>query len=151
MSYFSRNQNAKLFMGASTSTPLPAFLSDSYTEVPLLGAIKPATRSLSSAFFNILNDALRRSLGGKQQDKVWSGNVVVDDDSPEHNTMMDDADIAGGRKRNWYLVYPNGRLIYWAGFVSNWDETQLEASEDPEAFRADFSIAQDGGDLVVRP
>ncbi len=134
---------------AAAASLLPAYGSDAFREVPLLGAITPAPRSLTSAFFNVLNDVFRRSVGGKASDKTWEGNFVVDDDEPVHNDFMSDAEVAGGRYRNYYQLYPNGRIVYWKGFVSNYAEAALEASDTPEVFRANFAITQDGADTVV--
>lgn len=152
MSYFSRSSNAFLYMGSASATSsagLPTHAADTLREVPLLGAVTPAPRSLTSAFFNILNDAVRRAVGGKVNDKSWQGNYVVDDDQAVHNDFLSDAEVAGGRYRNYRVVYPNGRIVDFKGFVTNYAEQALEASDDPEAFRADWTITQDGADTVT--
>lgn len=152
MSYFSRSSNAFLYMGSASATSsagLPTHAADTLREVPLLGAVTPAPRSLTSAFFNILNDAVRRAVGGKVNDKQWQGNYVVDDDQAVHNDFLSDAEVAGGNYRNYRVVYPNGRQVDFKGFVSNYAEQALEASDDPEAFRADWTITQDGADTVT--
>jgi hypothetical protein len=152
VSYFSRSSNAKLYMGAAyatSSSGLPTHAADSMREVPLLGAVTPAPRTLTSAFFNILNDAVRRAVGGKVNDKVWEGNYVVDDDEAVHNDFLSDSEIAGGRYRNYRVLYPNGRQVDFKGFVTNYAEEALEASDTPEVFRSNFTITQDGADTVT--
>lgn len=149
MSFYGANVGAKLFMGTATSDPLPAFLSDTYTEVPLTGTITPPPKTLSTAFFNITNDAERRSLGGSKGDKVLEGTLVIDWDEAVHVQMHDDADTAGGVKRNWYWLYPTGRKEYSQGFLSNWAESPFEAGENAVEHRSDFSITLNGATLVV--
>lgn len=134
---------------ASSSAALPTHAADTLRVVPLLGTITPAPRSLTSAFFNILNDAVRRAVGGKVNDKVWEGNYVVDDDEAVHNDFLSDAEVAGGRYRNYRVVYPNGRQVDFKGFISNYAEEALEASDTPEVFRANYTITQDGADTVT--
>jgi hypothetical protein len=151
VSYFSKSSNCLLYMGTSVATTLPAVGADTMRVVPLLGAITPAPNTLSVAFFNILNDVLRRSIGGKLQDKSWEGNFVVDDAQQVHNDFINDSKVAGGQKRNWKILYPNGRIVTFVGFVSNYAEDQLEASDTPDVFRASFTITQDGAEIITFP
>lgn len=147
--FYGANVDAKLFRGSSTANPLPAFLSDSYTEVPLTGSIAPLPRSLNTAFFNVTNDADRRSVGGTKGDKTSEGNIVIDWDEPMHASMYADADVAGGVKRNWYLQYPTGRREYFSGFVSQFNQAAFDAGEDAVEHRADWVITASGATLVV--
>ena len=78
MAYYGSNVGAVLYIGTSTATPLPAPGSDTFTEVPLLGSVTPPANELSTAFFNVQNDADRRSVGGTLGDRTVPGNVVLD-------------------------------------------------------------------------
>jgi hypothetical protein len=152
MSFYGANVNAKLQIGASTATPLPAPGSDTFTEVPLLGSVTPPPNELSTAFFNVLNDGNRRSVGGTVGDRTVPGNVVIDWTETPHQNMYDDSKVAGGRKRNWRIIYPdaNGRQLDFVGFVSSWVEQPFEAADEVVEHRADFVITVDG-DITVTP
>lgn len=153
MSFYGANVNGKLYIGTSTATPLPAPGADTFTEVPLQGSITPPANELSTAFFNVLNDGNRRSVGGTLGDRTAPGNVVIDwDDSPIHSNMYADSIIAGGRKRNWRIVYPNtnARQLDFVGFISSWTESAFDAGEEAVEHRADFVITVDGA-ITVTP
>ena len=146
MAYYGANVNAKLYMGASTATSLPAPGSDTFTEVPLLGSVTPPTITINTAFFNILNDADRRSVGGTRGDQTVPGNVVLDWTLTVHQNMYSDANVAGGQKRNWYIEYPdaNDRRLDFIGFISSWEEAAFDAGEEAVEHRCDFVITVDG-------
>lgn len=147
--YYSANVGAKLFMGASTATPLPAVGSDSFTEVPLLGTVKPPTNQLSVGFFSILNDANRRSVGGKLNDRTVPGNLVADWTETAHQNL--EADSLAQRKRNWYILYPDSgaRRDDFVGFISKWEKAEFNAGEDAVEHRVDFEISVDGAVTVT--
>jgi hypothetical protein len=152
MAYYGANVNAKLYIGASTATPLPAPGSDTFTEVPLLGSVTPPANELSAAFFNVQNDGNRRSVGGTLGDRTAPGNIVIDWTETPHTNMYADSIVAGGRKRNWRIVYPdaNARQLDFVGFVSSWAEQAFDAGEDAVEHRADFTITVDGA-ITVTP
>lgn len=151
MAYYGANVNAKLYIGTSTATTLPAPGSDTFTEVPLLGSITPPPNELTTAFFNILNDANRRSVGGKLNDRTCDGNVVIDWTEAVHTSMYADSIVAGGRKRNWRIVYPdaNNRQLDFVAFISNWAEEAFDAGEDAKEHRANFTLTVDGAVTVT--
>jgi hypothetical protein len=144
VSYYESN-SGKLFMGQSTAEVLPAPEADTFEEVPLTGSITPPPNVLSSAHFNITNDGQRRSLGGKLGDQTTEGNLVIDWDSPVHVDMFNDSKTVGGVKRNWYIEYASGRRLDFRGYVSNWAEEPLEASDEAKEHRANWTISIDGG------
>lgn len=150
--YYAANVNAFLYIGTSTATTLPAPGSDSFTVVPLLGSVTPPTNELTTAFFSILNDASKRSVGGKLGDRIVEGNLVVDWTETVHTNMYADSIIAGGRKRNWRIVYPdsNTRQLDFVAFVSNWSEEAFDAGEDAKEHRASFTLTVDGA-ITVTP
>lgn len=149
MAYYGANVNAKLFMGASTAASLPAPGSDSFTEVPLLGSITPPANELSTAFFNVLNDPNRRSVGGSLGDRTTPGNIVLDWTESVHTAMYNDS--LAQQKRNWRIVYPdaNERTLDFVGFVSSWTESAFDAGEEAVEHRADFVITVDGAITVT--
>jgi hypothetical protein len=142
--YYSASATAKLYIGTSTTTPLPAPGADTFTEVPLVGTITPPPKEQSAASFYILNDNNPRSVGGRAQEKIVESNLVIDRSEAVHNLISADADVAGGRKRNWRIVYPDGHILNFKGFVTRWIESQLDASQDATPHRADFTIRVDG-------
>src|SRR5688572_3323847 len=115
-------------MGQSTAEVLPAPSADTFDEIPLTGSITPPPNVLSSAYFNVTNDAERRSLGGKLGDQTVEGNLVIDWDSPLHVEMFENSKTVGGVKRNWYIEYAGGRRLDFRGFISSWAEEALEAA-----------------------
>jgi len=150
MAIYGANVSAKLYMGASTASTLPAPGSDTFTEVPLLGSITPPANVISVGFFNVLNDADRRSIGGKLGDRTVPGNLVIDWTQTVHTNMYADSIVAGGRKRNWYIEYPdaNNRRLDFVAFVSEWTEEAFDAGEDAKEHRASFVLTVDG-DVTV--
>lgn len=151
MSYYGANVNAFLFMGASTTDPLPAPGADTFTEIPLLGSITPPANEITTAFFNVLNDANRRSVGGKLGDKTCEGSIVFDWASAVHQLMEADSVFAGGRKRNWYILYPdsNTRRDDFKGFISTFTKEAFDAGEDAKEHRGSFTITVDGAVTVT--
>lgn len=142
--FYGANVDAILFMGAATGDVLPAPGADTFSEVELLGRIAPPAKELSTAFFNVLNDRNRRSIGGKSLDKVLEGDLVIDWTEPTHQNICADANQQ--RKRNWRLVYPdaNNRTLEFVGFVSKWAEEPFDAGEDAKEHHAAFTITIDG-------
>jgi hypothetical protein len=158
MSYYGANVNAKLYIGTSTAASLPAPGSDTLVEVPLLGSITPPPNELTTAFFNTLNDANRRSVGGKLNDRVCEGNVVLDWANATtvggvtvHAQMYADSIVAGGQKRNFRIVYPDSgnRQLDFVAFISNWSEEAFDAGEDAKEHRASFTLTVDGAVTVT--
>lgn len=151
MSYYGANVNAKLYIGTSTASTLPSPGSDTFTEVPLLGSITPPSNELSTAFFNVLNDANRRSVGGKLNDRTCEGDLVIDWTQSVHTSMYSDSIVAGGQKRNWRIVYPdaNNRQLDFVAFLSSWKEEPFTASDDAKEHRATFTLTVDGSVTVT--
>lgn len=146
MAYYGSNTNAKLYIGASTATTLPAPGSDTFTEVPLVGQITPPSNEMSTGFFSILNDAVRRSVGGRLGDRTAECNLVVDWTLTPHQNVNADSKVAGGQKRNWRIIYPdaNARQLDFVAFVSSWKEEAFDAGEDAKEHRASFVLTIDG-------
>jgi len=150
--FYGSNTGAFLYMGASTASTLPAPGSDTFTQVPLVGTITPPPNVLSSGFFNVLNDAVRRVIGGKLGDRVVDGDLVIDWTATEHSNMYADSIIAGGRKRNWYIIYPDSgnRRLDFVAFVSKWTEESFNSSNDAKEHRASYTLAVNGA-ITVTP
>lgn len=143
--YYSGSDDAKLYMGTSTSTPLPLPGADTFSEVPLTGTITPPPNEISAGSFRILNDNASRSVGGRTQEQVVEGNLVVDHSEAVHTAMRAAAKVAGGQKRNWRIVYPDNHQLDFKGFVTRWVEASFDAEQDPPVpHRADFTIRVDG-------
>lgn len=158
MSYYSGNVNGKLYIGTSTASTLPAPGADNFVEVPLLGSITPPGNELSTGFFNVLNDANRRSVGGKLNDRTCEGNVVLDwanaatvSGTTVHQVMYNDSILAGGQKRNYRIIYPdsNNRQLDFVAFISKWTEEPFDAGEDAKEHRANFTLTLDGAVTVT--
>ena len=144
--YYSASAGAKLYVGASTATPLPAPGSDVFSEVPLLGTIGPPAHEIGSAFFSVLNDTNKRSVGGKKGDQTLEGDLVIDWSEAVHVQMYADMQVAGGQKRNWRLVYPDSgnRQLDFKAFLSKWNEEPFDSSQDAKEHRAAFTLTLDG-------
>jgi hypothetical protein len=147
--YYGANTGALLYMGTSTATPLPAPGSDTFTEVPLVGSITPPPNEQSTGFFNVLNDANRRSVGGKLNDRLVEGDLVIDWTESVHVAMHNDS--LAEQKRNWRIVYPDsgGRQLDFVGFVSKWAEEAFSASDEAKEHRASYTITVDGAITVT--
>lgn len=150
MAFYGANVSAFLYIGASTATSLPAAGADTFTEVPLVGSITPPSNTISVGFFNVLNDADRRSVGGKLGDRTVPGSLVVDWTQTPHTNMYADSLVAGAQKRNWRIVYPdaNNRQLDFVAFVSEWTEEAFDAGEDAKEHRVNFVLTVDG-DITV--
>lgn len=150
--FYGNNTNARLFYGSSTTDPLPAPGSDTFTEVPLLGKFKPPPNKLNVSFFSILNDAVRRAVGGRLGDRTVPFSVKIDWLLTPVNTIYADSIVPGGRKRNWRITYPdaNNRQLDFQAFVSNWEEGEFDAESDGEVHGADSEISL-ASDITVTP
>lgn len=151
MAYYGANVNAYLYIGASTATTLPAPGADSFTEVGLVGSITPPANTLSNGFFNVLNDADRRSVGGKLGDRTVPFSIVLDWTTTPHQNIYNDSIVAGGQKRNWRIVYPdaNDRQLDFVAFVSEFTEEPFDAGEDAKEHRANCVLTVDGAVTVT--
>lgn len=149
--YYGTSSGAFLYMGQSTANSLPAPGSDTFLEVPLLGTITPPPIEISSAFFNVLNDTNKRSVGGKKADQSCEGDLVIDWTEAVHVAMRADLDVAGGQKRNWRIVYPDqgSRQLDFKGFLSKWNEEAFDSSADAKEHRAAFTITVDGAITIT--
>jgi len=144
MSYYTQNTDAKLFMGASTADPLPAPGSDTFTEVPLVQVLTPPIWEQSVGTFNVLNDANKRSVGGKLADQSVGGTIVRDGSEATHLNMFADVKVAGGRKRNWYTLWPDGMREDFVGFASRIAPASFDATGDAAPHVFEYTIAVDG-------
>jgi hypothetical protein len=144
MSYYGQNVDAKLYMGASTSVPLPSAASDEFTEVPLVQVITPPGWVLSVGTFNVLNDSNKRSIGGKLADQTVEGNIVVDRGEVTHQDMFSDMRIAGGQKRNWRIERPDNSTLDFVGFLSLLREEAFDATGDAKEHVFAYRISVDG-------
>jgi hypothetical protein len=144
--YYSASAGAKLYIGTSVAAVLPAFGSDTFTEVPLTGTISPPKHEISAGFFSVLNDIVKRSVGGKKADQSCDGNLVIDWTEAVHLSMYADMQVAGGQKRNWRIIYPDSgnRQLDFKAFLSKWDEEQFDAGQDAKEHRASFTLTIDG-------
>lgn len=138
------SNDGRLFMGQTTTSPLPAPGTETYEEVKLTGQIGLPAFTREVAFFNVTNDRDRRSLGGKLGDQTIEGNVVVDWDEVTHNDMFDDASADAAVKRNWYIDYADGRRLDFVAAVTNWAEEPISADDEAKESRANFTLSVDG-------
>lgn len=150
MAYYGSNTGAKLFIGTSILTTLPAPGSDTFTEVPLLGSVQTPGNELQGTSFVVQNDTNRRQLAGKLAEQSVEFNVVIDWASAVHGNIYADSKLAGGQKRNWRIDYPTGRRLDFVAYVSKWTEEPLDAAEEAKEHRADSSLAIDGA-ITVTP
>lgn len=140
MAHYGINVDAKLEFGASTATPLPAIGADTFTIIPLLESVAPPSVELSVATFNVHNQAAPLSLGGKVAQQSIEFTMALDWVIAGVGTLYTDANTAGGRRRNWKLTYPNGRLLTFQGFISKWSEEAMEAGEEVVEHRVAVTI-----------
>jgi len=152
MAYYGQSVGAKLWIGTSTATPLPAPGADTFTEVPLVEIIKPPSNETSVGTFSILNDTAKRSVGGKLGDRLVDSSLAIDWTLTPHQNIYNDSTVAGGQKRNWRLTYPdtNARQLDFVAFVSKWDEEAFDATGDAKEHVAAFTLAVDGA-ITVTP
>jgi hypothetical protein len=141
--YYPSN-DGRLFMGQSVTVPLPIPGSDTFEEVPLTGAIGLPSYSRTTAGFNVTNDGVRRSLGGKIADQVIEGNLVPDWDEDVHQDFFADAKAAQAVTRNWRIDYAGGRVANFRGFVTSWAEEAITADDEVRESRVNWSISVDG-------
>lgn len=141
--YYPASDQTTLLMGAATSSPLPAPGADVFTEVGLLRTLQPPPVEQSAGSFRVLNDNNPRSVGGRQVDMEYTGTVAIDRNDAGFQ-MRADAKVAGGRKRNWRVVYPDGSVEDFVGFCRRYAPTQLNADEESAPHEAEFAIRVDG-------
>jgi hypothetical protein len=144
MSYYGQNVDALLYMGASTTDPLPSPASDTFTEVPLTQVITPPAWEKSVGFFNVTNDGNKRSIGGKLAEQVIEGNIVIDHSEAIHLDFISDVQAVGNVKRNWRITYPDGWTLDFVGFLSRLSDESFDATGDAKEHIASYRIAVDG-------
>lgn len=151
MSHYTTNVGAKLYMGTATTDPLPAPGADTFTQVTQLQIVTPAVNEMTTAEYNILDSAEPISLGGKLQPKKVTGTIVFDWALAIHQLLEADSVYAGGRKRNWYILYPDtgARRDDFVGFVSKLEKTEFSAESDPQPHKGNFEISQTGATTVT--
>jgi len=151
MSYYTQNTDALLYIGTSIADPLPAPGADTFTEVPLTQIITPPKNTQSVGFFNVTNDTVKRSVGGKLGEQTIEGNLVIDWTTVPHQNMLANSLIAGGRKRNWRIKYTdaNDRQLDFVAFVSDWSEEPFDATGDAKEHVAAYKLAVDGAVTVT--
>lgn len=140
MAFYGSNVDAKLEFGASTASPLPAIASDTFTIIPLLETVQPPSNELSTATFNVHNQAAPLALGGKLAQQTIEFSMALDWAIVGVGTLYTDGVTPGGRRRNWKLTYPNGRLLTFQGFISKWTEEAMEAGEEVVEHRVSVTI-----------
>ena len=146
MAHYGSNVDGKLYKGNSTAVPLIAVGTDVLVELPLLESVTPPANELQSSSFNVLNQAAPLNLGGKLAVQTVDAVLALDWTSTLITDMYTDSVTAGGRRRNWKLLYPTGRFMTFQGFVTKWAEEALDAGEDIVEHRVAITIT-----LVTTP
>lgn len=142
--FYSANTAAFIYMGTSTATPLPAPGADTFTVVPLTGKIKVPGLEQSTGGFNVLNDTVKRAIGGKLGDRTVDVDLVIDWQTL-HAQIKIDCGIPN-RQRNWRIIYPDNsaRQLDFVAFPSKWDEDEFDASADAKEHHAQFTLTVNG-------
>ena len=65
-------------------------------------------------------------------------------DEQVHLDMFEDVNVAGNRKRNWRITYPDGWTLDFVGFMSRWQEEAFDATGDAKEHLASYRISIDG-------
>jgi hypothetical protein len=151
VAHYGSNTGAKLQMGASTASTLPAHGSDTFTDMPLLESVQPPSNEIQIATFNVHNQVAPLTLGGKLSNQTVEAVIAVDWAVTQVSDAYADSVFAGGRRRNWKIQYPSGRVIHFQGFITKWTEDAMEASEEVVEHRASISIAITLQPVVITP
>jgi hypothetical protein len=146
MSYYGQNVDAFLHIGTSTADPLPSPASDTFTALPLVQKITPPIRERTVGSFNVLNDAVSRSIGGKKSPKVVEGTIVIDHASALYLDLVEDANATEAVNRNWRIVYPDGWTREFAGFLTKLNDAVMDATGDAVEHASDFAVSVNGAE-----
>lgn len=156
MSFHGNNVDCILHIGtANYSTAaggvdsLPAYGSDTFTEVGLTGKIQLPTYEISKASFSVLNDSAKRAVGGKLADQVLPFDIVLDDTDATHDSLFADMAVVGGNYRNYKVVTPTGEQHFFKGFLAKWTREGYDASGDAKEVHVECEIAISGAVTVV--
>lgn len=145
MSAYSQNTGAFLYIGTSTSDPLPAPGSDSFTEIEEAQVLAPVQWERSVGTYNVLNDTSKRSVGGKLGDQTITGTIVLDETIATHATFFSEITAAGsGQKRNWRLVWPSGKQEDFVAFISRVAPASFDATGDAAPHTFEFTLSVSG-------
>lgn len=141
--YYSASAAGTLLIGAATSAVLPAPGADQFSEVGWLRTIQPPPTEQSAGSFRVLNNNHSHAVGGRQVEQEYTGTVVVDR-ADVGFVMRADAKVAGGRRRNYRVVYPDGAIEDFVGFCRRYAPGPLNADEEGTPHEAEFAIRVDG-------
>lgn len=150
MTAISSSAEVQLYIGSSTTDPLPAPGSDSFTKIPQLKTCTVPEPTKSAQKENTLDAVTIASVGSPQ----WSncvGSLLTNYTQATHNTMLADA-AASARKRNWYTIEPDagGRRTDFQGEVIRMQGGQYAAAlEGAPARPHEFEIAVSGVPTVT--
>lgn len=155
MSFHGNNVDCILYIGtanystaAGGADSLPAYASDTFTEVGLTGKITLPTYEISKASFNVLNDSVRRAVGGKLAEQTLPFDIVLDDTDATHDTLFADMAVVGGNYRNYRVVTPTNETHEFKGFINKWTREQYDASSDAKEVHVECEIAITGAVTV---
>lgn len=151
MSFHGNNVDCILSIGtanystaAGGAASLPAYASDTFTEVGLTGKITLPTYEISHTSFNVLNDSVRRAVGGKLAEQLVPFDIVLDDTDATHTTLFADMSVVGGNFRNYQVVTPTGEIHQFKGFLQKWTREQYDASSDAKEVHVECEISISG-------
>lgn len=116
-------QNWRLYRGNATGTSLPAFASDTYTEVPDVEELKPPAASREVDEYYVLGQTAAKKLVGPVTWANLSAVLARDFESGAQDSLEDDSKAAGGTRRNYRIVGGNtgAETREFVGYVNKFE------------------------------
>lgn len=142
-------QNWKLQIGTSTAASLPLPASDTFTDVLDLEELKPpsATREIDEYF--VLDRVGSKKLVGPVSWAPVTAKLARNYGNAVHDSIENDAAIAGGQRRNWRIVASDtgAEQRDFVGFVNKFE---IASVTNRGRVVVDIEIAVDGDVAITR-
>lgn len=152
MGAYAKSTGAKLYIGASTASSLPAPGSDTFTELSANVNFTPPNNEIATKPYRVLNDTALHSVGGSKADQKVPFTIVLDWANTQHQNLEADINVIGGQKRNYRIVYPDAgtRQYDFVAMLTKFNPDQFDAEAQGEPHKAQCELTVDGN-ITIAP
>ncbi len=141
--------NTRLARGAATGSSLPAYASDTYSDIVDIEEYTPPSPSREVVEYKVLDQKAAKKLVGSITYSPGSGTLTRAFGDSVHDSLEDDANAESAVRRNWRETLPdtNGQVRYYVGYCSKFE---FQGITNDGRIQVAYEITVDGAPTIIR-
>jgi hypothetical protein len=141
--------NTRLARGTATGVSLPAFASDTYSDVLDIEELTKPSPSRQVDEFYVLDQASSKKLVGSITYSPCAGTLARAFGDSIQDSLEDDANSATSVRRNWRITLPDSgnQIDYFVGYCSKFETAGIN---NQGRIQCNFEIVVDGAITIQR-